>query len=89
MVIDIDQLAREALREEARDEQRNIAQATQGLVTLLTGLRGGGVRQHVSQRLEPHAFGRSFVELFGARKHGQHVYDVVLGVIVDSHALIA
>jgi hypothetical protein len=69
--------------------RKSVAEPTQGFITLLRGLGGGRLGEHVCQGPEPHAFGSLFVKLFGAREHGEHVHDVVLGVIVDGHALIA
>ena len=89
VVVDVDQLAREALREEAGDEQRDVTEATQRFVALLGGRRFGGVGEHVRERLEAHALGSRLVELLRAREHGENVDDVVLGVVVHVDPLLA
>ncbi len=93
MVVDVDEFAGEAPREESRDEERHIAEALQTAVPI----RGGGCfqcfSQHHDQRLEACAAiglclsGRLLVERIGAREQCQEIDDVVLGLIFDSEVL--
>jgi hypothetical protein len=88
VIVHIDELASEALCEESRDEQRHVTESSQCFVAFVWGWRFGRFGKHVRERPESNAFGGLFVQLFGAREHGQYVYDVVLGLLVHCDALL-
>ena len=87
MVVDIDQLAREALSEEAGDEQRHIAQPLQVAVTVAGGPRLERLRQHQCQRLEACTLGRALIERLRAGEQGEQIDHVVLGLVFDRQVL--
>ena len=88
VIVDVDQFAREAAREESGDEQRDVAEALQRALA-----RGGTRRlerfgQHVRQRPDAQALRRLLVQRVGAREHGEQVDDVLLGLLVDVEMLV-
>ena len=86
MVVDVDELAREALREESRDEQRHVAEPLQSAMAIRGGWRLERFGEHHHERLEAGAAGRIrrlVVQRFGAREQREEIDDVVLGLIFD------
>ena len=92
MVVDVDQLACEAGGEEARDEQRDVAQPLQAAESRLVRRRFHRLAQHHHQRLEARALLRvapiALIERVGIGKQREQVHHVVLGLVFDRHVLV-
>src|SRR5579863_765333 len=88
VIVDIDQLAGKALREESSHEQRDISEALQPAVPMLSGGRLERLRKHHDERLEAGAFRGCFIKRFGARKRSEQIDHVVLGLILNFNLLL-
>ena len=88
VIVDVDQLARKAVGEEAGDEQRHIAQALQAAFALERARRLERIGQHLHQRPEPHAVGGALEQVLRAREQRQQVDHVLLGLVLDCHMLV-
>ena len=87
VIVDVDELAGEALREKSGDEQRHVAQRCKPRLRSRRGRRLERLGQHDHQRLEARARRRSLVERFGTGEQRQQVDDVVLGLVLDRQML--
>ena len=87
VIVDVDQLAREALREEAGDEERDVSQALQAAVAVAGAARLERLRQHDHQRFQARALGSPLEQRLGAGEQSQQVDDVVLGLVLDREPL--
>ena len=88
VVVDVDELACEAVAQESRDEQRRVADAAQQRVARLAigAVRGG--REQQRQRLQARPGLALVVQRFVPREQRQQIDDVVSGVIVGRDALL-
>ena len=87
VVIDIDEAAREALREKASDEQRDIAEPLQGSRTFLGRACVGRLGEHQRERPQTRAGGGRLEQRLAAGEHREQVHDVMLGVLLDGDVL--
>ncbi len=87
MIVDVDQLAREALREEAGDEQRYVAQALQVAIAVAGRSRLERFGQHDDQRLQARPLGSVLEQRLGAGEQSQQIDDIVLGLVFDRELL--
>ncbi len=87
VVVHVYELAREALREEAGDEQRDVPEALQAPVSIARGRRLERLGEHHDERLQPRSVRRTVVQRLRAREQRQEVDDVVLGLVLDRELL--
>ncbi len=88
VVVDVDQLARKATREESGNEQGDVAEPLQAPIAVAGAGRFERLRQHDDERLEARACGRALVESLGAREQRQQIDDIVLRLVLDLELLL-
>ncbi len=88
VIIDVDQFSRKAACEESRDEQGDIAEPLQSALPRRGARRIQRLGEHVRERLDAQSIRSFFVQRIGARKHGEEVDDVLLGLFVDVEVLV-
>src|SRR5579863_5857278 len=87
VIVDVDQLACEALRKKPGNEERDVAQALQVAVAVAGGACLERLGQHDDQRPHPWALGGAVEQSLGTGEQSQQVDDVVLGLVLDRELL--
>jgi hypothetical protein len=73
---------------EACHKQGNITHALQDLTLLLAAGSIHRIGQHERERFQLFAFMSLLIERIGARKGGQHIDQVVFGMVIDGNMLM-